>query len=138
MSSTHCTIGQAITGKPGTNQWCSTLKPGIRLKLFGMMAAPSGNSPIFRRWRFSGVDHVGAALAFARHVGAALRDQPGRLRMQQQGPAERLRRRLPRQVVRRRADAAEAEHHVGRGEALLERVDEELVVVARDSAPRSA
>ena len=62
MSSTHSIIGQAITGKPGTNQCSPTLKPGIRLNGFGTICAPCGNSPIFRRCRFSGAAMSAAAL----------------------------------------------------------------------------
>jgi hypothetical protein len=74
----------------------------------------------------------------ALRLGAAFGDQPGSLGMQQQRPAERLRRRLPGDVVRRRADAAEGEHQVRRGEALLQRVGQHLLVVADVARPGEA
>ena len=122
VSSTHSTIGQAICGKPGT-KWCSrTEKPGMRFTGLGMMPAPSGNSPIARR---CGVTSPPKRPRISRSASGWIFKPT----------SKRGRGALARMVVRRRADAAEAEHHVRRSEAALQCCGDALGLVAQIVRP---
>jgi hypothetical protein len=98
-------MGHAITGKPGTNQCRRIEKPGMRLN------------------------------GFARHVRAALRDQLSRFGVQHTVEPEGSGSRLPRVVVRSRADATAAEHHVAGCKRAPEEFGQCVPVVAQVAGP---
>jgi hypothetical protein len=119
---THSTIGQAICGKPGTKWWSPTEKPGMRFTGFGMITEPCGNSPICSR---CGVTSPPKRARISRSASAWIRS----------GDVQGCGGTLPRVIVRRCADAAEAEDDILCGQRLLQRGGDARRLVAQIVGP---